>query len=103
MTHILPANQYHARLIDCPDCDNGRVYDFGYGHTAHTCETCSGDCEIDASCEECGKITALNDELTCERCHDASNLPAHDFWKKYGFVEPLTEVRGDPLLKRKAA
>jgi DnaJ-class molecular chaperone len=82
---------YHPRTEDCPDCDGGLVYDYGY--TARTCPTCDGHTEIDSACCECGIIAALNDEGECERCHDANTLPVAEFQEKYG----LTECLSNPL------
>lgn len=62
------------------------------------CPDCEGMGEVDPCCTGCGQILALNEEGECERCHDASTLPIAEFDAKYG----LTEVRGDPFLRRVA-
>lgn len=83
---------YTSRVIACPDCfDGDYTIANGPGYVTCVCETCEGRAEIDAACEQCGKDAALNDELICERCHDANELPASAFWKKYGFVESITD------------
>lgn len=96
------SDAFTYRTEDCPDCWEGR-YEVpeGPGYVSYRCDTCDGSGEVEAVCDLCGKHEPLNDEGECEKCHDGHELSIAEFNAKYPVS--LTECRGDPLLKRRAA
>ena len=82
---------YRTRQEPCGECSGQgetlraiRWAGEAYGELAsERCPYCDGDGEVDASCEECGTVTALSDDLMCERCCDSVTLTVDEFELKY--------------------